>query len=95
MSEGSLLDGKPQVATEKHVALKWGGRTDNFRCRLCGHSFKVGDVWRFVFANFPNSGVNHGNFMVCVSCDGADVLARAAAQEVEAKQRFWWFGRRE
>ena len=86
----SFTDGKPRVATAEEVALKWSGRVGNFRCRLCGHRFAVGDTWRFVFANFADSPSRHGNFMVCASCDGVDVLERAALQEREAKQRFWW-----
>lgn len=89
----SFTDGTQQVATEKDVKARWGGRSDSFRCRLCGHRFEVGDIWRFVVSNFKDSGVRYGNFLVCVSCDGKDVLTRAAAQEAEAEQRFWWFRR--
>jgi hypothetical protein len=89
----SILDGKPRETTAEHLKLKWGGSPENFRCRLCGHRFKVGDIWRFVFANFKDSGSNYGNFLVCVSCDGHDVLVRAAAQEQEARTRFWWLRR--
>lgn len=90
----SLLTGKPTVATAEHLKLKWSGSTDNFRCGLCGYRFKVGNVWRFVFANFEASPSKAGNFLVCVSCDGSDVLERAAAQEAEYHhERFWRFRR--
>jgi hypothetical protein len=89
----SFTDGKPREVTAEDLKLKWSGSTENFRCRLCGHRFKVGDVFRWVFANFAESPSRHGNFLVCVSCDGTDVLKRAAAQEEEARTRFWWLRR--
>lgn len=88
----SFTDGKPRVATAEDLKAPWSGRRDGsrFRCRLCGHKFAVGDVWRFVFANFSASPSHYGNFFVCEKCDGPDVLARAAAQEEEGRRRFWW-----
>lgn len=91
----SFTDGLPRVATERDVRAPWCGYRDGsaFRCRLCGHRFQVGDVWRFVFLNFATSECHHGNCLVCERCDGPDVVQRLAAQEVEAKQRFWWLRR--
>ena len=88
----SFTDGKQREATEEEIRAPWCGKRDGycFRCRLCGWRFRVGDVWRWVFANFKDSPSNNGNFLVCLSCDGADVLDRAAKQEQEAKDRFWW-----
>lgn len=93
----SFTDGKPRVATAEEVAAKWNGRPvgRGFRCRLCGHHFAVGDVWRFVFANSAASKSRYGNFFVCATCDGSDVIDRACAQEAEfvalSKTRFWYF----
>lgn len=85
-------DGRPMVVTERDLTLPWAGGKNGsrFRCRLCGFKFRVGDTARFVFANFSDSPSKQGNFFVCVACDGSDVLERAAAQEQEAKVRFWW-----
>ena len=95
--EASFTDGKPRVATVENLAARWNGRPngEHFRCRLCGPRFKVGDVWRFVYSNFEGSPFRWGNFFVCVTCDGADVLEQAVAQEKEAKTRFWFFLRDE
>lgn len=87
----SFTDGKPRIATAEDLVAKWNGDPANFRCRLCGHRFRLGDVWRWVFANAAHSEVRHGNFLVCAQCDGPNVLMRAAEQEREAEQRFWWF----
>lgn len=88
----SFTDGKPRAATAEEVAARWNGRQagQGFRCRLCGYRFKVGDIWRFVLANYGASPLRHGNFFTCEKCDGPDIIERAAAQEAEAAQRFWW-----
>lgn len=91
----SFMDGKPQAATAEHLAVRWSGRAGNFRCRLCGHTFKLGDIWRWVYANGANSPSRCGNFFVCTTCDGPDVLEKAAAQELEFKSPRWWWFRRE
>lgn len=82
----SFTDQRPRVATETHVT-KWGGDGKCFRCYLCGHKFKVGDVWRWV-AN-PPWGI-YGNFLVCEKCDGADVLDRWISANKELEERFLW-----
>ena len=89
----SFTNQRPRIATAEDLAAKWNGRTAHaaFRCRLCGHRFRVGDKWRWVYANFSGSEVHFGNFFVCQQCDEPNVLARAAEQEREAEQRFWWF----
>lgn len=85
----AFTNGTPQVATEEHIKAKWGGMGRQFRCQLCGHAFQVGDAWRFIYSNFKDSPVRGGNFIVCAGCDGPDVLAKRAAWEQEARQRFW------
>lgn len=85
----TFTDQQPRVATEDECAAKWGGRKGRFRCYLCGHKFKPGDIWRWVYAS--NKGVL--NFMVCEECDGPDVINRWIAVQCEAKlmkQKFWW-----
>lgn len=91
----SFTDGKPRAATVEDLTLRWMGSAKNFRCRLCGYVFRVGDIWRFVFANFDASPSHYGNFLVCQSCDGETVLEKAAQQEQEYQTRFWWFRRGE
>jgi len=83
------IKGEPQVATEEHLSLPWGGSKENFRCYLCGHSFKVGDYWRWVYA----TGVGCMNFITCEECDGEDVLGRWVAANAELRTRFWWADR--
>lgn len=89
----SFLDGKPRVATEQDCQTRWHGMPlgEGFRCNLCGHRFKVGDIFRFVFTNdTPGAG---GNPLVCEKCDGPDVKERWAAMVAEARERFWFFTR--
>jgi hypothetical protein len=73
MSKG-FLDCKPHVATDRDMHLPWGGA--GFQCSLCGHRFRAGDTYRFVFAN-ATKNARMGNFFVCLGCDGEDVLDRA------------------
>ena len=89
----SFTDGKPQVTTKQHLATRWGGYSAKkyFRCRMCGHQFAEGDVWRWVYTN-GLEGPYGGNPIVCASCDGDDVLERWKALCDEARSpRFWWF----
>jgi hypothetical protein len=83
----SFTDQKRRVATEQETKARWSGAPpgENFRCYLCGHKFKVGDGWRFVF------GQKSPNFMVCDSCDGSDVLDRWKEMCRVAKEKYWYF----
>lgn len=83
-------DQKPRVATAEDCRATWGGGENGkyFRCFLCGHSFQVGDVWRWVYTP-------RGNPLVCASCDGPDVVERWEAARQEARTRFWWLWRRD
>lgn len=73
------IRGQPQIADAEDLAAEWGFKKNNFKCKMCGHKFKIGEYWRFVFANStPNQRT--GNFLVCKSCDGDDVLKRAGEQ---------------
>ena len=40
---------KRRIATERDVAARWGG--GGFGCGMCGVRFKVGDGWRWQYAN--------------------------------------------
>ena len=82
----NFLDQTPQVATEKHLALRWSGGKpgERFRCYLCGHKFQVGDVWRFVLSTVWI------NFLVCEKCDGEDVVDRWAQKIAELREKAWW-----
>ena len=87
-----FTNGKPRIATDEERKAPWGGHTDgrNFRCGLCGHSFKVGDYWRWVY----NPG-SLGNFMVCEDCDGESVAKVLESNYAEYKAmkngKYWKF----
>jgi len=83
-----FTDGKPRKATKEHLRAPWRGRVDGtaFRCYLCGHRFKVGDVWRFLWATHERAI----NCLVCEKCDGPDVLERWKAHFRDGHERFWW-----
>lgn len=89
----SFTDQKPRVATESDCAMQWGfssKRGEGFRCYMCGHRFVPGDTWRWVYAN--GGGAPGGNFLVCVQCDGEDVLERRRQLYAEFHaDRFWSF----
>lgn len=87
----SFTDQKPRVATEKDCKAPWQGYNNGkyFRCYLCGHKFKVGDYWRWVFAG-PMKGLC--NFLVCEECDCDDVADKWEAQNKEFdSEKWWWF----
>lgn len=89
----SFADGKPRIATEAECKFRWGGDAPGrrFRCGLCGHKFKPGDQWRFVFTN-DKAGPYNGNPLVCATCDGPDVIDRWQALCDEARSpKFWRF----
>lgn len=78
-----FTDEKPHTATNQDVAAM--NQFRRFQCNLCGHEFKDGDIYRFVFANgTPNADCV--NFFVCEKCDGDDVLRRGAASFQQAIQ---------
>ena len=88
----SWTDGKPFIATAEHLATKWNGRANQFRCALCGHKFQIGDTVRWQFTNdTPGAG---GNPFVCQFCDGgrdaniAEILRRRAELKAD---KWWWF----
>ena len=89
----SFTDGKPRIATEEECKSSWMGAKNgkNFRCHMCGQKFRVGDRWRFVYANFAASPFNYGNLLVRELCDGTneDVLRRATSNAERAKRECW------
>ena len=89
----SFTDQKPHVVEVADLTRPWGGFRDGrrFRCYLCGHRFKEGDTYRWVYSNgVPGAG---GNPMVCVSCDGTneEVIERWRAMREVACNKFWVF----
>jgi hypothetical protein len=89
----SFIDGKPHIADETTCAAPWGGIKGGrrFRCYLCGYRFLVGDQYRFVYTNII-PGHYSGNPLVCVRCDGDDVIERWKELCDEAwSEKFWWF----
>lgn len=91
MEADSFTNQKPRATTDEDLKTRWsGGKPGEFhRCYLCGHKFKLGEVWRWIFANFAG-GPGGGNFVVCEDCDGPDVMDKWAAAQKELKTRFWW-----
>lgn len=84
----SYTDQKTRVVTEKEYPGKWGGYTDGrrFRCYMCGHFFKIGDIFRWVM------GTKRGipNLVVCDKCDCSDILDKWVKRLKEAETKFWW-----
>lgn len=94
----SFTDQQRRVATEADLVAPWGSHRDgrNFRCYLCGHRFRVGDGWRWVYSagtSYELNGKKFGciNFKVCDDCDGPDVRDRWAKRHAEfyGDDRFW------
>jgi hypothetical protein len=94
---GRFTDGKPFVATEADCRAHWGGGRNGvwFRCYLCGHKFKPGDVVRWQYTNDVQGA--GGNPMVCQKCDGTkdEIVAKWKAMWDDANGRMWWFSRTE
>lgn len=99
MSNDSFTNGKPRIATAQDCNIRWAGGRDGkyFRCYLCGHKFKEGDQFRWVFTNnIPGAG---GNPIVCASCDADNesVIAKWKSLQEEYKKaasgKFWCFVR--
>ncbi len=77
-----------RIATEADCKARWGAGAPgaHFRCYLCGHKFKVGDGWRWVYAT--NRG--YINFLTCDDCDGEDVLERWIQLNLEFRSDKFW-----
>ena len=72
----NFTDQKPRIATQKDLNSPWSGCRHGkfFACGLCGHHFKVGDKWRWIYTN--NIPGATGNPLICEKCDGPDVIER-------------------
>lgn len=83
----SFIDQMPRVATAEECQMNWGGakKGERFRCYLCGHRFKPGDGWRWVYDG------THINFLTCSACDGPDVKERwhNINEEFYKSDKFW------
>ncbi len=94
----SFTDQKRRVATEEDCKRGWGGGKNGvyFRCYLCGHKFKPGDGYRWIYsagAGFvAEDGKRYGvvNPMTCDSCDGDDVLDRWVKRNEEFNAPHFW-----
>jgi len=92
----SFTDQKRRAATAHDCHTKWGLEGDGFRCALCGHRFKEGDGYRWIYGDarvfMSSDGRTLGvrNFLTCDECDGADVLDRWVERNREFySSRFW------
>lgn len=94
----SFTDQKQRIATAEECRADWGcaKNGERFRCYLCGHRFKPGDKWRWVYTAgrgfMTEDGRRFGvtNLMTCDDCDGDDVVDRWAARNAEFySARFW------
>ncbi len=70
----SFTDQKQHTVTAEDLKAPWSGYKDGsrFYCRLCGHKFKIRDLFRWVYAG----SIDRVNLLVCRKCDGPDVLER-------------------
>ena len=90
-----FIDQQPhQTDQETLDAHNRFGRGRRFACYLCGIDFKVGDTYRWVYANGysekDEKAYGMGNFFTCPACDGPDVLERWDAACNDLLKRFWW-----
>lgn len=76
-------DGEWHKATEQHIQTKWAviSTDGRFKCVLCGHVFKSGHLFRFVYMN--GESPSPGNFIVCDEC-GMPGSAQDMANDVRA-----------
>lgn len=85
-----FTDQKRRVATAADLVAPWGGYRDGrrFRCYLCGHHFKEGDGYRWIYV--CRAGCT--NLIVCDACDGDDVVDRWVDRNAEFNSaKFWAF----
>lgn len=71
------LNGKRWIVTSEQANSRWGSsRRDKTgpRCGMCGRYVKEGEGCRFIYMN-GGQGPG-GNFTVCDSCDGEDIVQR-------------------
>lgn len=93
-SERGFILGVAELATKKDLTLHWsGGKAGKrFRCHMCGDKFKEFDYWRCIYTNSLEGGKYGGNPLVCVKCDGDNVLDRWKVLCNEAySPKFWSF----
>lgn len=59
----------PIQSNKEHIDGQWARE---FRCKLCGHIFDIGDYWYFVHTIGKNSDAIK-NFFICDCCDNSDI----------------------
>ena len=84
--------GDARPVTAAHLKMRWSGSRagERFRCYLCGHKFKLGDMWRALYAN--DRPGTQGNILVCGDCDTDDALDRYLAL-CKTINDVWWLRR--
>jgi hypothetical protein len=83
----SFTDGKPFVLSQRTVdGFKNVRKERDLACEMCGKEFIVGDDMRWVLANSYSPST--GNFFVCATCDGPDLILRHFRWMLEAATRF-------
>jgi len=97
MNKKDIINQRPFVVSKEDLKRPWGGYRDGrcFRCGLCGHLFKAGDIARWVYLG--NSGFKYGNKFVCEKCDCKDVVEKFLELQEEWERmrnsKFWIFDR--
>lgn len=89
----SFTDQKSFVLTAEILARRWSGHADGrtLRCHLCGEHVLIGQTIRWVYANSSaHLGCRSGNFFVCATCDGPNVLERAGRHEENGRKMYWY-----
>lgn len=86
--EVSFTDQKPHIVTEEHLKARWGTRknVNGFRCYLCGHTFELGDQFRWVYMG----DIKCINILVCESCDGNNIQERWKERVDEFRSDKFW-----
>ena len=88
----SFTDGLPHIVTQVELDACWSGVSHAFlfRCKICGHVFKLGDTFRFIFGQMGRKNV--GNILVCSKCDSGNesVLEQFILMNEMLYERFWW-----
>ena len=98
MSKRDFTNQKPFVVSKEDLKRPWGGRRDGryFRCGLCGHFFREGDITRWIYLN-GSTGFKYGNKFVCENCDCKDVVKKFLDLQEEwermRNEKFWIFVR--
>lgn len=83
----SFTNQRQRMANEHDLKARWNGGKpgEKFRCYLCGHKIKYGELWRWVYGRGKTI-----NFMVCNKCDGPNLFDRWLEHHDYCKNSMWW-----